>query len=311
MNSTLCLLTINSASTALQWLDAFRLQLFGVSDRLVIDSSSKDCTAELFAEAGFRIHSIPRDSFNHGATRQLAVDLCPDAEILIFMTQDALLATPYSLQNLVAAFSDPRVGAAFGRQLPQAAAGPIEAHARGFNYPPESRLKSSEDIPFLGIKTAFISNSFAAYRRSALEAVGGFPFYCIVSEDTFVATRMLLAGWQIAYCADAQVHHSHCYNYFQEFQRYFDIGVFHAREPWVRKGLGGAEGEGRKFFFSEMKFLMGRAPHLLLSACLRTGIKYLGYRTGLAENFLPLTLKRRLSMQKSYWRPKFKGMSDA
>ena len=311
MNPALCLPTINAGATVRPFLDALAAQLLSPLDCLVIDSASDDGTPELLTVAGIRVHSIPRQAFNHGATRQLAVELCPDAEILIFMTQDALLATPDSLQNLVAAFSDPRVGAAFGRQLPQAAAGPIEAHARIFNYPPESRLKSSADIPFLGIKTAFISNSFAAYRRSALEAVGGFPLHCIVSEDTFVAARMLLVGWQIAYCADAQVYHSHGYNYFQEFQRYFDIGVFHAREPWVRKNLGGAEGEGRRFFLSEMNFLIGRAPHLLLSACVRTAIKYLGFRAGLAEKYLPLALKRRLSMQKSFWKPKSMEIPDA
>ena len=173
-----------------------------------------------------------------------------------------------------------------------------------FNYPAESRIKTFADIPCLGIKSAFISNSFAAYRRSALEAVGGFPTNCIVSEDTFVAAKMILSGWQIVYCAEAQVYHSHNYNYYQEFQRYFDIGVFHAREPWVRKRLGGAEGEGRRFFFSEVKFLLRKAPYLVLSACLRSAIKYLGFRTGLLEKYLPFGLKRRLSMQKSFWRAK-------
>lgn len=311
MITSLCLPTLNAAFSVRHWLDALDTQTLVDIKFLIIDSSSNDGTPELFHGDRFQIHSIPRESYNHGSTRQLAVEFCPDADIIVFMTQDAFLATPDSLQNLVAAFSDPQVGAAFGRQLPKADAGPIEAHARLFNYPPESRLKSSADIPFLGIKTAFISNSFAAYRRSALEAVGGFPLHCIVSEDTFVAARMLLVGWQIAYCADAQVYHSHCYNYFQEFQRYFDIGVFHAREPWVRKKLGGAEGEGRRFFLSEMNFLIGRAPHLLLSACVRTAIKYLGFRAGLAEKYLPLALKRRLSMQKSFWKPKSKEIPDA
>lgn len=311
MNPALCLPTINAGATVRPFLDALAAQLLSPLDCLVIDSASDDGTPELLTVAGIRVHSIPRQAFNHGATRQLAVELSPDADIIIFMTQDAILADSSSLQHLVDAFTDPSVGAAYGRQMPKADAGPIEAHARLFNYPPESRLKSSADIPFLGIKTAFISNSFAAYRRSALEAVGGFPLHCIVSEDTFVAARMLLAGWQIAYCADAQVFHSHCYNYVQEFQRYFDIGVFRAREPWIRKNLGGAEGEGRRFFLSEVNFLLHRAPHLLLSACLRTGIKYLGFRTGLVEKYLPLFLKRRLSMQKSFWRTKDMEPSDA
>jgi rhamnosyltransferase len=193
------------------------------------------------------------------------------------------------------------VGAAFGRQLPRPEAGPIEAHARRFNYPPESRIKTADDIPRLGLKTAFISNSFAAYRRSALEAVGGFPSRCIVSEDTYVAARMLIAGWKIAYCAEAQVYHSHGYTYRQDFQRYFDIGVFHAREPWVRNSFGGAEGEGWRYLHSELSYLAGTRPWQIPSALVRTIIKYSGFRAGLFEKSFPLWLKRRMSMQKAFW----------
>ncbi|BBI49658.1 hypothetical protein HORIV_20790 [Vreelandella olivaria] len=64
---------------------------------------------------------------------------------------------------------------AFGRQLPHPDASPIAAHARYFNYPDESRVVATADIPRLGIKTAFLSNSFAAYRREALSARAGFP----------------------------------------------------------------------------------------------------------------------------------------
>ncbi len=38
----------------------------------------------------------------------------------------------------------------------------------------------------------------------------------------------------------------------QEMKRYFDMGVFHASEPWIRQELGGAEGEGLKFVVSEV-----------------------------------------------------------
>src|SRR6185312_14040809 len=59
---------------------------------LIVDSSSVDGTADLASSAGFRIHTIPRNEFNHGGTRQLAADLLPDAELLIYLTQDAVLA---------------------------------------------------------------------------------------------------------------------------------------------------------------------------------------------------------------------------
>ena len=300
-NLALCLLTLNSVATTRRWLDAFFSQTLVDLDSLVIDSSSNDGTQQQFTAAGFRVHTIPYEHFNHGTTRQLAVELCRDAEILIFMTQDAFLASPDSLKNLVAAFSDPSVGAAFGRQLPRETAGPIETHARLFNYPHESQLKSSEDIPSLGIKTAFISNSFAAYRYSALNEICGFPINTIVSEDTYVAAKLLEAGWKIKYCADATVYHSHNYTMKEEFQRYFDLGVFHSRQPWIICRFGQAEGEGMRFVRSQFGFLRKENKRLIPSALLRTVIKYFGYRAGFFEAYLPNKIKVWLSMQKNYW----------
>ncbi|WP_214176209.1 glycosyltransferase family 2 protein [Geomobilimonas luticola] len=301
MKCALCIPTLNAAATAQAFLAALNGQSFAEFERLLVDSSSTDGTPELFAAAGFRVHTIPRTEFNHGATRQLAVDLCPDADIIIFMTQDAILAHSSSLQRLVDAFDDPRVGAAYGRQLPAKGATPVAAHARLFNYPPESHMRGTADIPRWGIKTAFLSNSFAAYRREALRGAGGFPSDAIFGEDTWVAARMLQAGWTIAYCAEAQVRHSHSYSMGEEFRRYFDIGVFHGREEWFLGGLGRAEGEGKKFVVSEFKYLLGTAPWYIPSALFRTVLKFAGYRLGLQEKYLPDWLKRRVSLNRLFW----------
>jgi len=292
---------LNAADHAKSFLDALADQSIGELDRLMIDSSSSDDTPEIFTAAGFRSHSISRSEFNHGTTRQLAVNLCSDADIIIFMTQDAILADPNSLQRLVEEFSDPCIGAAFGRQLPSHNASPIATHARLFNYPAKSRVVSYDDISRLGVKAAFISNSFAAYRRVALMAVGGFPSNVIFGEDTCVAARMLQSNWKIAYCAEAQVRHSHNYSPQDEFRRYFDIGVLHSREKWFLELLGSAEGEGRKFVVSEIKFLSVKAPWYIPSAFLRTILKLAGYRLGLFERTLPNPLKKLFSLNRSYW----------
>jgi len=302
MEISLCLLTVNSACTASLFLKALNSSSFHDIDRLLVDSTSDDGTSGLFAAAGFRVHQIPRSEFNHGGTRQLAANLCPDAEIIIFMTQDAMLANPHSLKNLVSAFSDSRIGAAFGRQRPKCGANPIESHARLFNYPAESQIKSAEDIPTLGIKTAFISNSFAAYRVEALRAVGGFPQRTIIGEDTYVAGKILLSGWKVAYCAEAQVFHSHDYSFRQEWQRYFDTGVFHSRNLWLRESFGAAEGEGFRFLKSEIRYVVRHDPWLIFSVLMRIPLRYLGFRTGLLERYIPLSIKRLMSAQKGFWK---------
>ena len=104
----------------------------------------------------------------------------------------------------------------------------MASRARSFNYPATSRLKGLADAPELGIKVSFISDTFAAYRPAVLKEIGGFPTDVILGEDTYVASKMVLAGWLNAYVADAQVYHSHNYTIVREFKRYFDTGVFHA-----------------------------------------------------------------------------------
>lgn len=292
--------TLNPGADGERLFDALLAQADG-APILIVDSSSDDGSAERAAARGLQVHRIERRDFDHGGTRQLAAERMP-AEILVYLTQDALPADGAAIGRLLAAFDDPAVGAAYGRQLPRTQAADIEAHARLFNYPAQGHVVSMADAPRMGIKTPFMSDSFAAYRRSALLAVGGFPQGVICSEDMHVGARLLQAGWRLAYVAEAAVRHSHAYSLRQDFQRYFDVGVFQARQPWIRAAFGQAGGEGLRFVRSEQRYLLRRAPWRMPEALLRTALKLLAYRLGLLEARLPLGLKTRLSLQKHYWR---------
>ena len=275
---------------------------------LIIDSSSSDSTRELARRAGYRFKSIPQEKFQHGATRQLATGLLPFAKVIVYLTQDAILDGDRPVEHLIRAFDDPLVGAAYGRQLPREEAGCIEHHSRLFNYPDHSEVRDLASREKLGFRAAFFSNSFAAYRRVALEEVGGFPKDTIVSEDVSVAARMLLAGWRIAYRADANAIHSHDLTIRQEFSRFFDIGVHHGRSQWLIEQFGSARGEGYAFVTSQMRFLLRSGPALIPLALLRNVTKWCSYQLGLHEKSLPLTVKRAISGQPNYWRTEGKEM---
>ena len=92
---------------------------------IVIDSASKDGTAELARNDGFEVLEITPQQFNHGGTRQMGADYAADAGILIYLTQDAAPYGENAFANLVKAFDDPEIGAAYGRQLPREGASPI------------------------------------------------------------------------------------------------------------------------------------------------------------------------------------------
>ena len=249
--------------------------------KLIVDSESTDGTAQLAKSFGLEVLTIPRKTFNHGATRQLALEKLLPLDVIIFLTQDVLLHDGESLARLVEIFSDDStVGMSYGRQLPHADATNEAAILRAFNYPAESQLRSFDDRKLYGLKTAFASNSFAAYRVAALQRVGGFPSKVPLCEDMYVAAKMLLDGWKIFYAAAAQVYHSHNYTAAQEFRRYVQIGKFHAQESWIRETFGSAEGAGKKFVLMKLSMLAKKNPLDCVGAIFRDAAKFLGYRIG-------------------------------
>lgn len=270
-------------------------------DLFIVDSSSGDGTQELAKAQVDNVLVIPGSQFNHGGTRQMMVASNPGYDVYVFLTQDAYLEDVNAIERLVAPFSDELVGAVCGRQLPHLNANALAQHARLFNYPAESRLKSLADAPALGIKTPFMSNSFSAYRGKALLDVGGFPEHVILSEDMYVAAKMLLTGWRVAYASDAICRHSHNYTLKEEFCRYFDQGVFHAREGWIRQHFGGAGGEGLRYVKSELGFLGIAHIYSWPAAVLRNALKLLAYKLGQRERAMSIKLKKMLSMHKRYW----------
>lgn len=293
--------TLNAGSRWGNLLEALGRQTYPINHRIIVDSGSVDDTVLKARSAGFKVLRIAPADFDHGGTRQLAVEKFPDADIYVFLTQDAIPADERALASLIHAFDDPQVGIAYGRQLPNRGTTLQAAHARLFNYPPESYVRKLADAPRYGIKTIFCSNSFAAYRRSAFEEVGGFPEGTIMGEDMITAGRLLLKGWKIAYAADALVYHSHAYTLHEEFNRYFDIGVFHRSNPWIFESFGDAGGEGWKYVKSEMKHVGRRNPFLLPRVCGSLSAKWLGYQLGLRHLQLPTRIRRAFSMYKRYW----------
>lgn len=310
MKITLIIPTYNAGSLWPNVLNAIKQQTMYPDKVIVIDSGSKDGTVRLASDLdNISVLHIHSKDFNHGGTRNLAVTKALGSDVIIFLTQDAILADTDALKNLVSYFSDPLIAAVCGRQLPHKDANPLAVHARNFNYSSKSIVKSKADIESLGIKTVFMSNSFAAYRRSIFEELGGFPEHTILAEDMFMAAKMILAGYKVAYCAEAAVKHSHNYTPREEFQRYFDTGVFHACTPWIQRDFGGAGGEGLRFVKSEMRFLLKESPLWIPRALLTIFAKLLGYKLGKRWQSLPLPLCRTLSMYKSFWN-NFQGLKS-
>lgn len=293
--------TLNAASLWSNLADSLSLQVIPPTQIFIVDSSSEDGTPDLARSSGYDVTVIDRRSFNHGGTRQMMAERLPWASILIYLTQDVVLR-PSCIENLLKGFHDLQIAAVFGRQLPRKNATPIEGHSRIFSYPDRSIVRTLDCRKDLGFRAIFFSNAFSAYRRDALLSIGGFPQNVIVSEETIVSAKLLLAGWKTAYIADAEVTHSHDYNMTEQFKRFFDVGVLHSNEPWLLKEFGGVGGEGGKYVKEELMYLWPKYPYLVPLSLMLTATKLLGYRIGRLHKFMPRAWNGRLSQQKSYWR---------
>ncbi|MVN91204.1 glycosyltransferase [Mucilaginibacter aquatilis] len=293
--------TLNAGKYWEEFLETVNSQSLGINFKIILDSGSTDGTDKLAEDKGFNVLRIDKRNFDHGYARQVLADACSTCDILIYLTQDCILACKDSLKNLVEAFSNADVGLAYGRQLPRRNAKLLESHGRIFNYPSQSRLKSLSDKVEMGIKTASCSNSFAAYRRTALNDVGGFPLASILGEDVIVGGKMLIKGWKIAYVATAESYHSHDYTITEEFKRYFDIGVFHKMNDWLLEEFGSASGEGMKYLKSELSVVLKKNPLVLPKMVGSIFAKWLGYKLGLNYSKLSGGLVKKLSMHKHYW----------
>ncbi len=301
MRVNLYIPTLNGGERFVELLAILARQAWPLQRCVVIDSGSTDGTLEAAQAHGCTVMGLGGEGFDHGGTRQRAIDAYPDADVYCLLTQDAIPADESALANLVQVFANPEVGMAYGRQLPNRKATLPERHARLFNYPAHSQLRSLADAPTYGIKTISCSNSFAAYRREALQQVGGFPHGTIMGEDVIVAGRLLLSGWKMAYVAGACVYHSHNYSIREEFERYFDIGVFHSDNRWIFDAFGRAGGEGLRYAQSEIGYVGRRNAFLLPKVGGSILAKWLGYQLGLAYRRLPRKFRRAFSMYKGYW----------
>ncbi|MBS1813502.1 MAG: glycosyltransferase [Acidobacteria bacterium] len=297
--------TLNAGRGWVRFGEALRSNLddlgLGSGHVLIIDSESEDDTVALAQSAGYRIHSILRKNYDHGGTRQIGADLLPEAEFLIYLTQDAVLTEAASARRLLAAFDDSQVASAYGRQLPHPGATPREAFARLHNYPAVSQVRDLESVQTLGFRSIFASDSFACYRREALMSIGGFPSHTLFGEDAIVTARFHLAGYKSAYVAEATVYHSHDYPVSMEFRRYFDVGAFHSREPWLLETFGTPGSEGLRFVRAELAYIGKRRPLQVPGTLLRTAMKFVGYRVG-RVTWLPFSLRLRLSMNRGFWK---------
>ena len=248
------------------------------------------------------VHHLTKEEFDHGGTRARAAELS-DADVMVFMTQDAMPADRELLAELLKALDqEENIAAAYARQLPNAECSFVERYTRAFNYPDTSLVKTKADLDKYGIKTFFCSNVCAAYKKEIYEKQGGFVRRTIFNEDMIYAGGLIQAGYGIAYAAEARVIHSHNYNCMQQFHRNFDLGVSQAEHPEIFEGVP-SEGEGMRLVKKTLAYLIHSGRIWLIPGfVLQCAGKYAGYLAGKKFRKLPKKFILWCTMSPNYWK---------
>lgn len=293
-----------------------KLFLVNTDEALWEESKKKYPIAEAIGALPFpvQILQIRKEEFDHGGTRNFGANLSK-ADIVIFMTQDAVAADRYLIERLTNALhyekkSEKTVAVAYARQLPRENCRIVERYTRKFNYPDKNQIKGKEDLAKLGIKTYFCSDVCAAYRKDIFAKLGGFEEPVIFNEDMFYAAKAVEAGYYVAYAADARVVHSHNYSLKQQFTRNFDLAVSQEQRPDIFSHVS-SESEGIKLVKGAVRYLCSiRKPWLVFALAAQCAAKYMGYFLG--KHYERLSRKQILkcTASRDYWKNRWKKSSE-
>lgn len=213
------ILSLNAGENLNTLLDAVYGQSLPPYEVIVVDSESEDNTVAIAESYGAMVYTIKRCEFNHGGTRDYAMRQSK-GDWVLFLTQDAVPSEPTLLEKMAEMLEEnEQMAAVYARQIPREDATYMECLIREFNYPSESHVYCKEDIVAHGIKTFFMSDVCAMYRKHVYFKLGGFERDVKTNEDMLYAAKAIHNGYSIGYEAAASVLHSHNFSLKEQFKR--------------------------------------------------------------------------------------------
>lgn len=200
---------------------------------IYIITKGKDDTLEKVKQLNCLYKVIEPEEFSHSLTREKAA-FESDADIIVFVTQDIIIKRDDWLENLIKPIQNMEVEACYSRQI--CTNNSIEKYTRECNYSSESRIVSKDDIKDLGLKTFFFSDASSAIKKETFVKLKGYDNKnLVISEDMYIAYKLIMNGYKIKYCADSEVIHSHNFTLKQQYKRYYDTGRFFKENPYLNK----------------------------------------------------------------------------
>ncbi len=240
-------------------------------------TESKDSSEELLNRNNIEYTKIKRENFSHSLTRENAV-MKSDADIIVFITQDIVVEDKHWLFHLTKNIQNGQCVAAYSRQISKF--DNLEKYTREKNYPDYSKIVSKKDIEELGLKTFFFSDAASAIKRSVFMELGGYDGKNLpISEDMYIAYKMIMQGYSISYEADSVVYHSHNFTLKELYDRYKLTGKFFKENSYLDKyGTTKAGGGLAKYILS--RAMKDKNLKVLLRFPFDMAARFIGMKVG-------------------------------
>lgn len=196
-------------------------------------TESKDNTEKYLIDRKISFKKIKKEDFSHSLTREReAID--SNADIVVFITQDIDIKDELWLFNLIKDIDDNNIVATYSRQI--AKFNNLEKYTREFNYRDKDIIKSKENINKYGLKTFFFSDAASAINTKVFKNLNGYDNKNLpISEDMYIAYKIIMNGYKIKYCSNSIVYHSHNFTLKEIYERYKLTGKFFKENKYLDK----------------------------------------------------------------------------
>lgn len=198
---------------------------------LFLLTESKDNSEQLLKNNKCNYEIVKKSEFSHSLTREKAA-MKSNADIVCFITQDVVIKDDKWLYNLTKNILKGNCAAAYSRQITKY--NNIEKYTRERNYPDYSFMRSKNDIEKYGLRTFFFSDAASAVDLKAFKKVKGYDSKKLtISEDMYLAYKLITNGYKISYESDSIVYHSHNFTLKQIYDRYKLTGIFFKENSYL------------------------------------------------------------------------------
>lgn len=240
-------------------------------------TESTDNTEKYLLDNKIEYKKIKRNEFSHSLTREKeAMD--SNSDIVVFVTQDVIIKDKLWLYNLIKDIGKDNIVATYSRQITKY--NNIEKYTREANYPSKSKIVSKEDIPELGLKTFFFSDASSAIDTSIFKMLNGYDGKKLpISEDMYIAYKIINNDYKIKYCADSVVYHSHNFTLKEVYDRYKLTGKFFKENSYLDNyGTNKSGGGLAKYVFK--RAIEDKNFKVLLRFLPDMGARFIGMKVG-------------------------------